>query len=181
AALPPDIKQQTMVANEKIEKLRQVTPDLPRGYFMQEPSPNPPVTHILLRGSAARRGPVVSPGVPAVVAQLQPAFPKTGERTTLRRLTLARWIASSDNPLTARVIVNRVWQYHFGEGLVRTPSDFGTMGESPTHPELLGWLADRFVKDGWSIKKLHRLILNSNTYRMSKRLNPQYAGEDPDN
>src|SRR5262249_20112866 len=96
-------------------------------------------------------------------------------------LTLARWIANPDNPLTARAIVNRVWQFHFGEGLVRTPSDFGTMGEPPTHPELLDWLTDCFIREGWSAKKLHRLILSSNTYRMSKRSNREYAAEDPEN
>ncbi|HMC66902.1 MAG TPA: DUF1549 and DUF1553 domain-containing protein [Gemmataceae bacterium] len=181
AALRGEAKQKIAVHEEKIRKLRQASPDLQRGYFMQEPSPNPPVTHILLRGSAARPGPQVPPGVPTVVVDSQPAFPERGERTSLRRLTLARWIASPDNPLTARVIVNRIWQYHFGEGLVRTPSDFGVMGEPPTHPELLDWLADRFIKDGWSIKKLHRLIVSSNTYRMSKRSNAQYAAEDPEN
>ena len=90
--------------------------------------------------------------------------------TSQARLSLANWIASKDNPLTARVIVNRVWQLHFGEGLVRTPSDFGKNGEKPTHPELLDYLAHRFVEDGWSIKKLHRLIMSSNAYRMSKRV-----------
>ena len=79
------------------------------------------------------------------------------------------------------MIVNRVWQHHFGEGLVRTPSDFGTMGDPPTHPELLDWLADWFVEEGWSLKKLHRLILTSNTYRMSRRGDPEYAAEDPEN
>ena len=99
----------------------------------------------------------------------------------MRRTALAHWIASKENPLTARVIVNRVWQFHFGEGLVRTPSDFGLMGEKPTHPELLDWLAEWFVEEGWSLKKLHRLILTSNTYRMSKRCNPAYGTEDPEN
>ena len=78
------------------------------------------------------------------------------------------------------MIVNRVWQHHFGEGLVRTPSDFGVMGDKPTHPELLDWLADWFMDDGWSIKKLHRLILASNTYRMSKQWNAEYGAKDPE-
>src|SRR5262249_20278911 len=85
------------------------------------------------------------------------------------------------HPMTARVLVNRVWKFHLGEGLVRTSSDFGMKGEPPTHPELLDWLADWFVKEGWSLKKLHRLILSSNTYRMSKRWNPNYGAKDPEN
>ena len=85
------------------------------------------------------------------------------------RLELAQAIASKDNPLTARVMVNRVWQEHFGYGLVRTPSDFGTRGERPTHPELLDYLAVAFVKDGWSLKKLHRQIMLSATYQQSSR------------
>ena len=87
---------------------------------------------------------------------------------------------SPHNTLTARVIVNRVWQHHFGEGLVRTPSDFGVMGDRPTHPELLDWLATWFVENGWSIKKLHKLILTSNTYRMSKQWNTEYSEKDPE-
>lgn len=125
-------------------------------------------------------GPEVPPAVPAILVKSQPAFPK-GDRTSLRRLTLARWISSRDNPLMARVIVNRVWQYHFGEGLVRTSSDFGLMGEKPTHPELLDWLANWFVENGLSLKKLHRLIMSSNTYRMSKKSNPEYSAKDPEN
>src|SRR5262249_20145227 len=107
--------------------------------------------------------------------------PEPGSDTARRRLTLAQWIARPDNPLTARVLVNRVWQYHFGEGLVRTASDFGVMGQYPTHPELLDWLATWFVDNGWSIKKLHRLILSSNTYRMSKRWHKEYAAKDAEN
>src|SRR5206468_6939307 len=102
----------------------------------------------------------------------QPAFPTSGQRSTLRRLTLAHWIASPDNPLTARVIVNRVWQHHFGDGLVATPSDFGQIGARPTHPELLDWLADWFVHDAdWSLKKLHRLIVSSETYQLRSTSN----------
>jgi hypothetical protein len=84
-----------------------------------------------------------------------------------RRLALASWITHPQNPLTARVMVNRIWQYHFGEGLVGTPSDFGVNGAAPTHPELLDWLASEFVAHGWSVKHIHRLILNSATYRQS--------------
>ncbi len=93
-------------------------------------------------------------------------FPTRG-----RRLSLAKWIASPDNPLTARTMVNRIWQHHFGAGIVRTPSDFGKNGERPTHPELLDWLAVRFVESGWDIKAMHRLMLLSNAY--------QQASENP--
>ncbi len=162
-------------------RLRAAAPDLPRGYFPFEPSPRPSATHLLLRGQASRPGPEVGPGVPEVLAPRQPEFPPPGEHTSLRRLTLARWVASPDNPLTARVIVNRVWQFHFGEGLVRTPSDFGVLGDRPTHPELLDWLAGWFVDNGWSLKKLHRLILASNAYRMGKRWDARRGAEDPEN
>jgi hypothetical protein len=160
--------------------VRQAIPDLPRGYFMHEPAPPPP-THLLIRGKATRPGPKVEPGVPAVLVKAQPAFLPPGKQSSRRRLTLARWIASADNPLTARVIVNRVWHWHFGEGLVRTPGDLGVMGEAPTHPELLDWLAAWFVEHDWSPKQLHRLILASNTYRMSKRWNAEYGKADPEN
>jgi hypothetical protein len=156
-----------------------LTGDLPRGYFLHESSPLTPATHLLLRGKATRPGPEVPPGVPAVLVKEQPTFPAPGPYTSQRRLMLARWIASPENPLTARVIVNRVWQHHFGEGLVRMPSDFGIKGDPPTHPELLDWLADWFIREGWSIKKLHRLILTSNTYRMSKEWKAAYAAQDP--
>ncbi len=170
--LPPDIAEQVAL-------LKKATPDLPRGYFMQERGPAPD-THLLIRGKASRPGPKVEPGLPAVLVDKQPPFPPPGA-TSRRRLTLAKWIASPQNPLTARVIVNRIWQGHFGEGLVRTPNDFGVMGQPPTHPELLDWLAATFMENGWSIKKLHRLIVTSNTYQMSKRTNPAYAAKDPEN
>jgi hypothetical protein len=154
----------------EIAALKRQTPDAPRGYFLTEDSPTPPTTHILLRGSPDRPGAKVGPGVPTVLADRQPAFLPPDEYTTRRRLSLANWIADPANPLTARVIVNRVWQWHFGDGLVRTESDFGKHGQPPTHPELLDWLADRFVRDGWSIKRLSRLILQSNVYRQSSRI-----------
>ncbi|MCS6775780.1 MAG: DUF1553 domain-containing protein, partial [Chloroherpetonaceae bacterium] len=82
-------------------------------------------------------------------------------------LELARWVASAENPLTARVIVNRLWQYHFGQGIVRTPSNFGRLGERPTHPELLDWLASELIRQGWSLKRMHRLMLLSSVYRQA--------------
>ncbi len=157
----------------QIEEVRRSTPEITRAYYLRESAVIQP-THQLIRGKAAQPGPEVSPAIPEVLAAKQPAF------TVARRLSFAQWLASPENPLTARVIVNRVWQHHFGEGLVRTPSDFGVMGDKPSHPELLDWLTSWFIDHGWSIKKLHRLILASDTYRMSRRWNAEYAAVDPE-
>src|SRR6185436_385359 len=171
-----ELKKQTneLAAAEierRIARLREATPDLPQAYCFNEPSPTAPPTHVLTRGSASRPGAEVPPLTPAVLIKHQPAFPAPSSRTSQRRLGLADWIASPNNPLTARVLVNRVWQQHFGHGLVRTPNDFGLMGEAPTHPELLDWLADWFVHEGgWSLKRLHRLILTSATWRQAVRV-----------
>ncbi len=89
---------------------------------------------------------------------------------SLTRLDLARWLTRPDHPLTARVIVNRLWQHHFGRGLVATPNDFGVRGERPTHPELLDWLATELVRSGWSLKHMHRLMVLSATYQQDSRL-----------
>ncbi|MBI4906327.1 MAG: PSD1 domain-containing protein [Acidobacteria bacterium] len=177
--VPAEVKEQIAELRAKIEAYRRATPDLPRGYFLHERKA-PELSHILLRGKPGALGPEVQPAVPAILVKQQPPF-TASSRTSGRRLSFARWLASPENPLTARVIVNRVWMWHFGEGLVRTPSDFGLMGQKPTHPELLDWLATRFVEEGWSLKKLHRLILTSNTWRMSKALRPDYQAADPEN
>jgi hypothetical protein len=105
-----------------------------------------------------------------------PLFPTTG-----RRKALAEWLSSKDNPLTARVMVNRIWQYHFGRGLVGTTSNFGARGDKPTHPELLDWLALEFAGRGWSVKDMHRLILMSAAYRQSSQATPAASGRDPEN
>src|SRR5205085_2934421 len=97
------------------------------------------------------------------------------------RLELAQAIASKHNPLTARVMVNRVWMHHFGDGFVRTPDDLGVQSEPPSHPELLDYLADRFVRDGWSLKRLHKLMLLSSTYQQVSDTSPAYQQKDPDN
>ena len=143
--------------------------------------------HVLTRGDYRQPAEVVEPGFPsAITGNSNPAVIETDRYrqfpTRGWRHTLANWIASPDNPLTARVFVNRMWQHHFGVGIVRTPSDFGVNGDRPSHPELLDWLAIRFVESGWDIKAMHRLMLLSETYRQSSE-NPVAAknGKDPDN
>jgi hypothetical protein len=142
-----------------------------------------PETFVLLRGNPQTRGERVEPGFPVVLGAPNPDIPPAppGARSTGRRLALANWIASKGNPLTARVMANRVWQYHFGRGIVRSPSNFGLQGDRPTHPELLDWLAAEFMAQGWRLKPLHRLILTSQAYRMSSRGNARGLEEDPAN
>ncbi|MEM7234079.1 MAG: DUF1553 domain-containing protein, partial [Planctomycetota bacterium] len=128
----------------------------------------PPVTQILHRGDPTQPKGEVDPGVPTVLGGSNwrgSSKPAVGD--TERRVAFARWLGKPSNPLTARVMVNRIWQYHFGAGLVDTPSDFGTNGSPPTHPKLLDWLAVDFMRSGWSVKHLHRRILCSSTYRQS--------------
>ena len=127
---------------------------------------------ILLRGNPQSHGDKVEPAFPSVLLASDakpPVLParKAGSESSGRRRVLADWIASPGNPLTARVMVNRVWQYHFGRGLARSSSNFGYMGSPPTHPELLDWLASEFVKNGWKLKPLHRLIVTSSAFKMS--------------
>ena len=137
--------------------------------------------HVFLGGSPQRRGAVVTPASPQVLSSLSsayslPASASEGER----RLALAQWITAEDNPLTPRVLANRVWQYHLGQGLVDTPSDFGFMGSRPTHPELLDWLATELRRQGWRLKSLHRLIMTSRTYQQSSDWWPEAARVDSD-
>ncbi len=105
--------------------------------------------------------------------------PITAATSNANRLDLAKWLVSTENPLTARVIVNRVWQQYFGRGLVETENDFGLQGATPTHPELLDWLAVEFMEQGWSLKQLHRLIATSETYRQSSHDRPDLKEKDP--
>jgi hypothetical protein len=132
---------------------------------------------VFLRGNVHNPGDPVPKRFPAVLAGQDQAPITQGSG----RLELARWLVRPDHPLTARVMVNRIWQWHFGEGLVRTPSNWGTLGEPPTHPELLDWLAKRFIESGWSVKAMHRLILSSAAYRMSSEVSDAAAQADPSN
>lgn len=141
-----------------------------------------PVTRILLQGDHASPGEEVEPGFPTVLAPGPAAIVAPRPGTTGRRLALARWIASAENPWTARVLVNRIWQQHFGIGIVATANDFGHSGAHPTHPELLDWLATSFVTNGWSVRQLHRGILLSETWCQSSRNHgPEPEKSDPEN
>jgi mono/diheme cytochrome c family protein len=134
----------------------------------------PRETRMLLRGEYDQPGEVVTAGVPAIL----PPFPKDAPTN---RLGLARWLLDPDHPLPARVTVNRFWQQFFGVGLVKTTEDFGVQGEPPSHPELLDWLATEFVRTGWDVKNLHRLIATSATYRQASRATPELLARDPEN
>lgn len=135
----------------------------------------PAATHLLFRGDAEQPRDEIAP---AVISSLGNVALPTDAAEQQRRKSLASWIADSRNPLTARVMVNRIWQWHFGVGLVATASDFGRKGEPPSHPELLNYLADEFVKSGWSMKQLHRQIVLSAAYRQSSQVNADYQQRD---
>jgi hypothetical protein len=139
----------------------------------------PDRTYVLKRGDPMQKLREVQPAPPS---RIGPRFErKPAETEPERRLALAEWIAHPDNPLPARVMVNRVWHWHFGQGLVRTPSDFGFNGDRPSHPELLDWLAKEYQANGWRLKPLHRLIVLSSTYRQSSRLNEKASAVDASN
>jgi uncharacterized protein DUF1553/uncharacterized protein DUF1549/cytochrome c len=171
-------KMQEQIA--EIEKERRPEPTIRALWARGEPSP----TYLLKRGNYLTPGAEVGPGVPSVLTDGQTPFafaPPLGAKTTGRRLALARWLTTADHPLTARVLVNRVWKHHFGAGIVTTLGNFGRTGAAPSHPELLDWLAMEFVRGGWSIKDLHRLLVNSAAYRQSSRVTEELAAADPDN
>ena len=155
------------------------------GTWLPTKNYEPPAAHFLPTADYRSKGSVVQPGYLESLAGGRPfraSPPQDGRISSGRRLALAKWIASADNPLTARVMANRIWMHHFGEGLVRTASNFGRMGTRPTHPELLDWLATEFVRQGWSVKAMHRLIMTSESYRMaSAHADADAQRADPDN
>lgn len=141
----------------------------------------PPATHVLKRGDTEFPLDEVAPAALSAVAGIRPELTKADASEGARRLALAGWLTDPANPLTARVMVNRLWRHHFGRGIVGTPGDFGFNGERPSHPELLDWLAVEFQKRKWSIKEMHRLIMLSSTYQQSSQYNENAAGVDADN
>ncbi len=174
-----------LLTNEQLSQRKEVQKEIDK-INTTRPKPLPAVMGItdkstpgkaflLKRGDWRNKGEEVFPGFPVILAD------GASIATTGRRQQLADWITRADNPLTARVAVNRIWQYHFGKGLVRTPSDFGATGDRPSHPELLDWLATEFVARGGSWKAMHRLIVTSNTYRQSSRFDAKAAAKDQEN
>jgi len=166
-------------AKAQVDKLTKQQAEYQKGILsvmVMEDSAKPRSTFLLKRGrydmpDTSRK---VDPGVPACLVPLSPGLPRN-------RLGLARWLASAENPLAARVAVNRIWQHHFGVGLVKTAENFGIQGEPPSHPELLDWLASELIRTGWDTKALHRLIVTSATYRQSSHLTADLAARDPEN
>jgi hypothetical protein len=182
--LPDDFRARLHALSQELETLRKKPPaEIPEAVAVQDGGPKG-TRHegfkdatIYLRGNPKRPGETVPRGLPRILAGEHQERIINGSG----RLRLADWLATRENPLTARVMVNRIWQHHFGEGLVRTPNDFGERGERPTHPELLDYLAKRFVESGWSVKSLHRLILSSATYQQSSHVDAAALARDPEN
>lgn len=172
----PDIKKdkeheaKLKEAREKLSKLNEMLPVFTEAMAVRT-DPEAAKPYIALGGDYRSKGSEVQPGLPAVLTQAAPR----------NRLELAQWLTGPENPLTARVTANRMWQEFFGRGIVRTSDDFGMQGEKPTHPELLDWLASEFRDSGWSMKRMHRWIVSSATYRQSSHARPDLKERDPGN
>jgi len=183
AAAPMNIEQRAELTQQRDQLQAALAVALPLAMATTEGGtpgglfPNVQDVPIHIRGSYSKLGKVVPRRFPRFLAGIEqsPITDGSGRRE------LARWVSSAENPLTARVIANRIWQWHFGEGLVRTSSNFGKTGEHPSHPELLDWLATRLIDDGWSLKKLHRRILLTSTYQQSSQVSREWTQQDPEN
>lgn len=173
---PPETKEALKKLRDELSNLQKNPPELPSAIGVTEDRVAD--LAICIRGNPLKLGDVVPRHTPPVMkgpAAMQFPASESGRRE------LAQWMIDPQHPLTSRVIVNRVWRWHFAKGLVRTPDNFGLLGELPSHPELLDWLAKRFIVEGWSIKSLHRLILNSSTYQQSSVPSSDALARDPEN
>jgi Protein of unknown function (DUF1553). len=159
------------------EQLTEPEP-LPSAYAVANMEKAPPPTHILQVGDYKHKLDMVQPGFLKVLVRSEPEVPRVAQG---RRSALANWLASPDHPLTARVMVNRIWQFRMGTGLVATPNDFGLLGQRPSNQKLLDWLATEFMEKSWSVKTIDRLIVLSSVYRQETRSNPAGVEIDPDN
>ena len=173
---PEETKTELKRLRDELAKLEKSAPEMPSAMGVLDDTVADVAIHI--RGNPQKLGEVVARHVPTVLEG-----PQTRQFTSQQsgRLELAQSLTEARHPLTSRVLVNRVWRWHFGKGLVRTTDNFGLLGERPTHPELLDWLAHRFMEQGWSIKKLHRLIMLSSTYQLGSHVDPAVVERDPEN
>ncbi len=183
AGLPSADRQARQALMKEVEKLNRTRPKPPAAVMaitnMEGKSPQ---GFLLKRGDYRQKGEEVSPGFLSVLSPTDPALTMpVSDASAGRRLRLAQWLTHPDHPVTARVAANRIWQYHFGRGLVGTASDFGVNGERPSHPELLDWLATELMARRWSLKSMHRLIMTSSAYRQSSRWDAEAAKADPEN
>ena len=169
----PEARNLAKVLTDKRNERQQLENSIPVAMVMREME-KPRATHLLIRGQYGNPGEKVGPGVPEGILRWPEGLPKN-------RLGLAKWLLHPDHPLTSRVAVNRAWQEHFGTGLVKTSEDFGAQGERPSHPELLDWLATEFVRTGWDLKRLHRLLVTSATYRQDSAVSARQMEKDPAN
>ncbi|MFO0891097.1 MAG: DUF1553 domain-containing protein [Isosphaeraceae bacterium] len=172
---PAESKARLQQMRDALAKLEKEAPEVPSALGVEEGAVVE--GRILVRGNHLTPGAPVARRFPHVLAMV--TAPPIGKDRS-GRLELARWLVDDRHPLTARVMVNRIWRWHFGQGLVATPDNFGTTGERPVHPELLDWLARRFIEGGWSIKAMHRLIMLSSTYRQSAAYDPEASQVDPE-
>ncbi len=181
----PKAADELKAMDAKIAEVRARKPAEDFISVLTEPPDHQPVTYVFHRGDYHQPKQTVPPGGLSVLSttgqpiEFEPL--RDGISTSGRRLAFAQWLTSGTNALVARVLVNRVWMHHFGRGLVNTPADFGAMGEKPSHPELLDWLATDFMEHGWKLKRLHRMILTSTAYRQSSRRDSKQERRDPDN
>ena len=180
AMATPDEKQSLAETDRQLQEAGKSRPaPLTSAYVWFEEEQTHGISHVWRRGNPRESLAEVSAGFPAVLVDAPPPPATPTARSTGRRLQLARWLARPEHPLTARVIVNRVWQHHFGDGLVGTENDFGVMGEAPSNAALLDWLASEFTAGGWRMKALHRLIVTSNMYQMSSQRRAELSEKDP--
>jgi hypothetical protein len=183
AAMTPADRQAWSEMKTGLGKVEKTMPSpLPMASGMTDTGRTADPVHLLLKGNFHRQAEVIEPGLLSVLSAKKQIKPNsTGHATTGTRTALVEWLTSPGHPLTSRVIVNRIWQQHFGRGIVTTTSDFGTQGMEPSHPELLDWLASNFASNGWNMKELHRLMVTSSTYRQSSVPSNQARQDDPDN
>jgi hypothetical protein len=183
APLKGDARKSYDALKVELAKFDDINPgELPEGIGMADLGRTAPATHVLAVGVYDRPTEEVQPGFLTLLDPgIAKVVPPGNVESTGRRTALAKWLTDPANPLAARVMVNRIWHYHFGRGIAGTPSDFGLMGERPTHPELLDWLAAEFVRSGWSLKHMHRLIMTSAVYRQAADFRKDASEADPGN